>query len=104
MKAKADETGRVVISLMGHDKGRWMAVVALEGADFALVCDGETRTLEKPKRKRLKHLRALPVTVELGGRGASGGAVDNSDVRKALKAAKEAYLYKLDGDRDGGAL
>ncbi len=103
MKAKADEIGRVAVSLKGHDQGRWMAIVALDGADFALVCDGETRTLEKPKKKRLKHLKPLPLRVELTGKGASGGAVQNSDVRKALRAAKEEYLSKLEGDRDGGA-
>lgn len=47
--------GMIVISRAGHDKGHAMVVVSVEG-DFALVCDGKHRPLDRPKRKRQKHL------------------------------------------------
>ncbi|MEG1773352.1 MAG: KOW domain-containing RNA-binding protein [Oscillospiraceae bacterium] len=47
--------GTVVISRAGHDQGDWFAVVGLEG-DFAFLADGKARKLERPKRKRLRHL------------------------------------------------
>ena len=94
MKAKPTEPGRVVISTQGHDAGRWYAVVSVLDERNVLVCDGDTRKLAKPKKKQVKHLRALPLTVAVDGRGASGGSFADSDLRTALKAQKEAYLIQ----------
>jgi ribosomal protein L14E/L6E/L27E len=49
------EAGRVVISRAGRDKGRLMAVLRIEG-DYAYLVDGKERTLEKPKKKKIKHV------------------------------------------------
>lgn len=49
----------VVVSLAGHDKGGIFAVTGLSGADYALLSDGKLRKLEKPKKKKLKHLRVI---------------------------------------------
>ena len=43
--------GKVVRSKNGRDEGREFIVTALEG-DFAYVADGDTRKIEKPKKKR----------------------------------------------------
>ena len=91
MKAQPTEPGRVVVSTQGHDKGRWHAVVAVLDERHVLLCDGEARGLAKPKKKQTKHLRALPMTIPVEGRGASGGAIADSDIRSALRAAREAY-------------
>ena len=69
------------------------ACLAAQGKRVLLV-DGDTRKLEKPKKKQVKHLHALPLTIAVEGRGASGGALADSDIRKALKAEKEAYLIR----------
>lgn len=50
------ENGKVVRVIAGHDKGLVMMITAVEG-DFAYIADGKTRKLQKPKKKRLKHLR-----------------------------------------------
>ena len=94
MKAKPNEPGRVVISTQGHDAGRWYAVLNVLDERNVLLVDGDTRKLEKPKKKQVKHLHALPLTIAVEGRGASGGALADSDIRKALKAEKEAYLIR----------
>ena len=49
--------GQAVLSKAGHDRGRWFAVVGLE-QNFALIADGKSRKLDKPKRKKLMHLSA----------------------------------------------
>lgn len=56
--------GKVARSKAGRDKGRFMVVLRVEG-DFAYVADGKLRKLEKPKRKRLKHLAATARSVKL---------------------------------------
>lgn len=50
------EIGSVVVSTAGRDKGSFFAVVSLKG-DYAFLADGKIRKLEKPKRKKCKHLQ-----------------------------------------------
>lgn len=45
----------VVKALAGRDAGQWFAVLATQG-DFALIVNGKSRPLARPKRKRKKHL------------------------------------------------
>ena len=107
MKAKPNEPGRVVISTQGHDKDRWYAIVSVLDEKNMLVCDGDTRKLAKPKKKQVKHLRALPLTIQVEGCGASGGPLADSDIRKALQAQKDAYLMQTGFnvlDKEEGAL
>lgn len=53
----------VVRSLAGRDAGEWFAVLSCEG-DFVQIANGKSRPLERPKRKRSKHVaftqRCLP--------------------------------------------
>ena len=107
MKAKPTEPGRVVVSTQGHDAGRWYAVVSVLDERNLLLVDGDIRKLAKPKKKQVKHLKALPLSIQLEGRGESGGPVADSDIRKALKAHKDAYLMKTGfnvNDKEEGAL
>jgi len=107
VKAKPNEPGRIVISTQGHDAGRWYAVISVLDERNLLLADGETRKLAKPKKKQVKHLRALPLTIQVEGRGESGGPVADSDIRKAIKAQKDAYLVKTGFnaiDKEEGAL
>ena len=60
------QTGRVVISSAGHDKGRFMLVVGADG-DRVLVADGKERKLEHPKKKNIRHVRATARTIEPEG-------------------------------------
>ena len=45
----------VVRSLAGHDKGEWFVVISLDKG-FALIANGKSRSLSRPKRKNLRHL------------------------------------------------
>lgn len=51
------EIGSAVRSKAGRDKNRFFAVLSLEGT-FAYIADGDLRTIEKPKKKKLMHLAA----------------------------------------------
>jgi len=55
--------GTVVVSLMGHDKGRKYLVIKILDAEFVLVADGKYRTMAKPKKKRFKHLKIEPLSI-----------------------------------------
>lgn len=49
--------GCAALSKAGRDKGRFFAVIGTDG-EYALLADGMLRMLEKPKRKKIKHMQA----------------------------------------------
>lgn len=51
------KVGNVVISKAGRDKGRKMVIVGLDKQGYCLVADGKLRKIEKPKRKKLMHVK-----------------------------------------------
>ena len=97
MKANIAEPGRVVLVTQGHDAGSNCAVYQLLNDRTVTVIDGHTRTLQKPKRKNILHLRAYPLTIAVSGKGGSGGAIADSDIRKQLKNVWEQYQQETQG-------
>ncbi len=75
------QVGDIVISLAGHDAGDAFIVTAEVNADFVLIADGKSRTLENPKLKRKRHLRVAAETA------IASSALDstNASLRKRLK-------------------
>ena len=70
-------------SLAGHDKDE-VYVILGEEEGLALLVNGKNRTLDKPKKKKYKHLqviRSLPGEIEMPK---SDGFTD-LDVKKVLK-------------------
>ena len=78
------EPGRVVESTQGRDKGYFFLVLeAKEG--IVMIADGRRHRLENPKKKKTKHLRAKPVLLDLTALRPEGGALQDSDLRRALE-------------------
>ena len=92
------EPGRVVESTQGRDKGYFFLVLEAAG-DIVTIADGSRRKLENPKKKKTKHLRAKPVLLDLKALRPEGGALQNSDLRRALEANGFAEKCSL---RKGG--
>ena len=85
----------VVRSMAGRDSGSLFYVTETDGV-FAHIADGRGRRLEKPKKKKLKHLEF----VERGSdrvdeKLRSGSKVTNSELRRALAS-------KAGEDKKGG--
>jgi ribosomal protein L14E/L6E/L27E len=76
--------GRVVESLQGRDKGYFFLILEKAGEDTVLMADGDRHRLARPKKKKKKHLRAKPVLLDLGTLRPEGGALQDSDLRRAL--------------------
>lgn len=51
------KTGQLVRSLAGRDKGKHYLVLQTIDHRYALVVDGRTRTLDRPKKKNIVHLQ-----------------------------------------------
>ena len=55
--------GLIALSLAGHDENNFMVVLDANEKE-ALVCDGKSRKLEKPKRKNIIHLKATTKSLD----------------------------------------
>ncbi|MEG1548558.1 MAG: KOW domain-containing RNA-binding protein [Clostridia bacterium] len=79
-----DIIGRVVISKAGRDMRRSFVVVGIADEGHLLIADGQTHRLDRPKKKKLKHLRfensRLDVCDKLGGET----GVTDAFIRKGL--------------------
>ena len=92
------EPGRVVESIQGRDKGHFFLVLEADES-IVKIADGLHHKLENPKKKKTKHLRAKPVLLDLKALRPEGGALQNSDLKRALEAngfAKERSLREGD--------
>jgi len=47
-----------VRSLAGHDKGELFVILDAQG-EYLILADGKYRTVEKPKRKKIKHVQYM---------------------------------------------
>ena len=74
----------IVKAAAGRDQGKLFFVLEVEG-DFLLLADGKSRKLERPKRKKRKH---VTFACRADGRTAdkirSGEKVTNSELRRTL--------------------
>lgn len=52
-------TGKIILCIAGREKDRIMMVVGTAEDGFVLIADGKERKLNKPKRKKLKHLQFI---------------------------------------------
>ena len=78
----------IVKSTAGRDKGELFFVLATEG-DFLLLADGKIRPVERPKRKRRKHVVLRRADGgELSRRIRSNESITNSELRKAIAAVR----------------
>ena len=76
--------GSIVRSIAGRDKGDLFIVISREG-DYAYLANGELRKVDRPKKKKLKHLqRSNTVSEFIQNKLQTTGKVTNSEVRKAL--------------------
>ena len=84
--------GQFAVSKAGHDKGNLYVVVAEEG-EFVYLCDGKTKTPEKPKKKKQKHIQPVKRTVEeeLLQKLQSGAKVYPEEIRYAVKQYVSAH-------------
>lgn len=80
------EPGRVVLSTQGRDEGRYFIVLQVIDENFVLMADGLTRKIDHPKKKKVKHLRAKPIMVNVDGATLPNRHLQDSDLRSALEA------------------
>ena len=78
--------GSVVLSVAGRDKDKYFIVVKVIDDSFVMIADGESHLLEKPKKKRRKHIKPIGVVIEkLADKFAESMTVYDAEIRSNLK-------------------
>lgn len=71
------EVGMLARSKAGHDKGHVYIIMKEEDAYVYLV-DGSIRTIDRPKKKKKKHVQIILEKHEMSG-------IDNVGIKRILK-------------------
>ena len=87
----------VVVSTTGRDQGNWFYVIA-EDRTFLFLANGKDRTLDRPKRKKRKHVqKVLRSETRVAEKLRQGDKVLNGELRRDL-----AFLARDASDNLGG--
>lgn len=81
--------GDIVYSIAGRDSGNYFVVVSVEG-NYAYICDGRNRKTDKPKKKKIKHLKTGFGNADyISNKIKNGEKVTNSELRIELNPYME---------------
>ena len=74
-----------VQSIAGRDKGKIFVVLSVQDENYVLISDGRMRKADHPKRKKMKHLKALGRNSEfIAQKLLDDQKVTNSEIRTAI--------------------
>ncbi|MDR1906088.1 MAG: KOW domain-containing RNA-binding protein [Clostridiales bacterium] len=95
------DIGSVVYSKAGRDKGRYYLAVGIsDKPEFVLIADGEIRKLEKPKLKKIKHLRDSGIVIDkLKDKFVEKKPVHNAEIRSCLRVYNEKTAKDTDSSQ-----
>ena len=83
---KSVEVGSVVFSRAGRDKGIFFLVVEVVDDVYVRLADGDVRRLEKPKLKKIKHLKNTgDVLTNIAEKLRQGVKVYDAEIFSALR-------------------
>ena len=78
------DIANLVQATAGREQGKYFFVLETDG-EYLLLADGKSRRLEKPKRKKSKHIEQIPRTESrIAEKIRNGEKVLNSELRKEL--------------------
>ena len=88
----------VVITTAGRDQGKLFYVIGTDPV-YLLLANGKDRTLDKPKRKKRKHVaKVLRSETRVADKLRSGDKVLNSELRRDLAE----FSQKMQSNNLGG--
>lgn len=79
--------GQLAIATAGRDEGKKFIITCIIDDQYVYISDGDTRKLEGPKKKKLKHLKLLGhLAEEISQRLEQNLIVTNNDICKYIKS------------------
>lgn len=99
MQNQNQALGQVYLSRSGRDKGEHLVAVREEG-EYLYLCNGRSRPLQKPKKKKRKHTQATGwLLPSIGAKLAAGQKIFDAELKSALD---QELRVKLGGQPTGG--
>lgn len=78
--------GQYVRSKAGRDKDRVFIITEIVDEKYVLIADGDLRRIEKPKKKKIRHLAVLAqVSEPLKDKLSGDGKINNALVRREIE-------------------
>ncbi|MEA4825280.1 MAG: KOW domain-containing RNA-binding protein [Clostridium sp.] len=78
--------GRIAYSKAGRDSGRMFIIWDVIDSEYVYIIDGDLRKIERPKKKKLKHLNITNEVVDvIRELIISGESISNAKIRKCLE-------------------
>ena len=87
------KVGGYVLSTAGHDRGEYYVILQLDD-EYAYLVDGRIRTLNRPKKKKQKHITALVETDQVLIEKVIQQTVKNEEIKRAIKLLKYSKSNK----------
>lgn len=85
--------GQIVISKAGRDKGKKMIVITVVNESYVLIADGVLRKIEKPKKKKIKHIAMTDkINKVIEEKILRNKKILNSDIKKVLNEDGEKIV------------
>lgn len=78
-------------SIAGRDNGCYFIVMTVDKS-YAYICDGKKRKTDRPKKKKVKHLKTGCGHSEyISNKLRNEGLVTNAELRREIKPYAEPY-------------
>lgn len=79
--------GQLVIATAGRDANKKFIITCIINDQYVYISDGDSRKLENPKKKKLKHLKlAKYVSNEIAQGLQQNKSITNSVINKCIKS------------------
>lgn len=84
--AKELSIGQYVRSKAGRDADRVFIVIGIVDEQFVHIADGDLRRVDRPKRKKIKHLAKFNrISEEVRAKVSEGDSISNALIRREIE-------------------
>lgn len=79
------EVGMLAKALAGHDFGKIYVIIGVD-EDYVYLADGKVRTMEKPKKKKKKHVQLIRETQQtVVDKIRNNEKIQNEEIKRIIK-------------------
>lgn len=79
------EVGMLAKALAGHDFGKIYVIVGVD-EEYVYLVDGKIRTMEKPKKKRKKHVQIIKEMQQtIADKVRNNEKIQNEEIKRIIK-------------------
>lgn len=84
--------GELIYSKAGRDAGRRFVITDID-EEYVLISDGDLRKIEKPKKKKIKHIGTCGIIIDsLNRKLVNNEKITNAEIRKVIAE----YVQNID--------